>query len=63
MDLFTLCINDYIMSCQSCANLLSAYKRAVSLYATSVSEIKTLDGNGFHVPDPKTQVAAAGPPL
>jgi hypothetical protein len=31
------------MDCKLCANLLAAYKNAVSLYTTSVSEIKPQD--------------------
>jgi hypothetical protein len=41
------------MSCQLCANLLAAYEHAVSLYTTSVSEIKTLVGDDFAISDPR----------
>jgi len=37
------------MNCQACGSLLSAYERAVSLYTTSVSDIKTQYADDFRV--------------
>jgi hypothetical protein len=41
------------MYCQSCAKLLAAYEHTVSLYTTSVSEIRTLDRDDFRVAGPE----------
>lgn len=43
------------MNCQSCAKLLAAYEHAVSLYTTSVSQIRTLDRDDFRVAFPETK--------